>query len=82
MVLKFKIVNGLVDVEVDDLLWIYTNHLRGPVKIRRDISNNNRSHNFFSNRVSVTWNNLPANLTKMKSLHLFKSGVSAILSGS
>ena len=83
MVLTYKIVNGLVDVDVDDLLWTYTNHLRGPsVKIKRDISKNNRSHNFFSNRVSATWNNLPAHLTVMKSLPLFKSGVSAILSGS
>ena len=83
MVLTYKIVNGLVDVDVDDFLWTYTNHLRGPsVKIKRDISKNNRSHNFFSNRVSATWNNLPAHLTVMKSLPLFKSGVSAILSGS
>ena len=83
MVLTYKIVNGLVDVDVDDFLWTYTNHLRGPsVKIKRDISKNNRSHNFFSNRVSATWNNLPAHLTVMTSLPLFKSGVSAILSGS
>ena len=83
MVLTYKIVNGLVDVDVDDFLWTYTNHLRWPsVKIKRDISKNNRSHNFFSNRVSATWNNLPAHLTVMKSLPLFKSGVSAILSGS
>ena len=83
MVLTYKIVNGLVDVYVDDFLWTYTNHLRGPsVKIRKDISKNNRSHNFFSNRISVTWNNLPTHLTKMKYLPLFKSGVSAILSSS
>ena len=83
MVLTYKIVNGLVDVDVDDFLWTYTNHLRGPsVKIKRDISKNNRSHNFFSNRFSATWTNLPAHLTVMKSLPLFKSGVSAILSGS
>ena len=81
MVLTYKIVNGLVDVDVDDFLWTYTNHLRGPsVKIKRDISKNNRSHNFFSNRASATWNNLPSHLTVMKSLPLFKSGVSAILS--
>ena len=83
IVLPYKIVNGIVDVDVDDFLRTYTNHLREPsVKIIKDISNNNRSHNFFSNRVSVTWNNLPAHLTKMKSIPLFKSGVSAILSGS
>ena len=83
MVLTYKRVNGLIDVDVDDLLWTYTNQLRGPsVKIKRDISKNNRSHNFFSNRVSATWNNLPAHLTVMKSLPLFKSGISVILSGS
>ena len=83
MVLTYKIVNGLVDVDVNDFLWTYTNHLRGPsVKIKRDISKNNRSHNFFSNRVSATWNNLSAHLTVMQSLPLFKSGISAILSGS
>ena len=83
MVLTYKIVNSLVDVDVDDFLWTYTNHLRGPsVKIKRYISKNKRSHNFFSNRVSATWNYLPDHLTVMKSLPLFKSGVSAILSGS
>ena len=82
MVLTYKIVNGLVDVDVDDFLWTYTNHLRGlSVKFKRDISKN-KSYNFFSNRVSATWNNLPAHLTVITSLPLFKPGVSAILSGS
>ena len=83
MVLTYKIVNGLIDVDVYDFLWTYTNYLRGhSVKIKRDISKNNRSHNFFSNRVSDTMNNLSAHLTVMKSLPLFKSGFSAILSSS
>ena len=57
LILAYKIINGLVDVDCSGLLETYSSRSRGPsIKVRKDKCKTNVTLNYFSNRISTPWN--------------------------
>ena len=60
MVLAYKILNGLVDVEATSIFYTYISQCRGPlIKLRPRKCKSIYYLNYFGNRVSSLWNSLP-----------------------
>ena len=56
LILTYKILNGLVDVDATDIFDIYSNKCRGPkVKIRKKMCRTNTHLNYFGNRICSSW---------------------------
>ena len=49
-------------------------------KITKRVTNHNQYHNFFTNRVTNAWNNLPTHVANAKSINQFKNFVDKIFS--
>ena len=57
LILAYKIINGLVDVDCSWLLETYSSRSRGPsIKVRKDKCKINVTLNYFSNRISTPCN--------------------------
>ncbi len=77
LVLMFKILNGLIDVNYTDFFQINSfngyNLRRHDQQIcRQEIAKTSVRTNFFTNRVIKYWNQLPQSVIESKSLAIFK----------
>ena len=74
LVMCFKIIHGLVDIDLNDFFTISNNTtLRGhSFKLVVPIARNNVRKHFFSCRIVNVWNDLPANIVSARSLMTFR----------
>jgi hypothetical protein len=74
LVMCFKIIHGLVDIDLNDFFNISNNTtLRGhPFKLVVPIARTNVRKHFFSCRIVNVWNDLPANIVSAPSIMAFK----------
>ena len=76
LVFLYKIVNGLVDLDFDDIFERTPGYLRGySIRIRVQYSRINCRKYFFANRVVPIWNSLENNLVTCDRLNDFKQGL-------
>ena len=74
LIIAFKSIKGLVDIQPEDILDIYASPSRGPsIKIRRTKSKYKALHNYFGNRISVEWNKLPKHVLHCETVGAFRS---------
>ena len=67
MVLTYKIMNGLVDVEATPIFDTYSSQCRGPlIKLLARKCKSKYYLNYFGNRVPSLWNSLPNNISSCK----------------
>ena len=79
LILAFKILNNLVDIDKSSVFTTYSTSNRGPlIKIRKDKCINKSTINSFSNRVSTAWNSLPRSVASSKSLSIFITNIDTI----
>ena len=73
----YKFMNGLVDIQKSEFFTMSAsryNTRSHELCIRPNLNNTNQlQHKFFINRCTSVWNNLPAELVKCSSYHLFRS---------
>ena len=74
LVMCFKIIHGLVEIDLNDFFTISNNTtLRGhPFKLVVPLARTNVRKHFFSCRVVNAWNDLPANIVSAPSIMAFK----------
>ena len=76
LVFVFKILNGLIDIDPNDILSTYVSETRGPsIKVRMDYCKGNKNLHFFGNRIANSWNNLPSIITNSASVSSFKERI-------
>ena len=76
LILAFKILNNLVDIDKSSVFTTYSTSNRGPlIKIRKDKCINKATINCFSNRVSTAWNSIPRYVASDKSISLFITNI-------
>ena len=74
LIFFYKMVNGLVDVDVNDFFSFNTNNTRGHAfKVNVMFSRLNCRKYFFINRTISLWNSLPGNIAESESLSIFKN---------
>ena len=79
LILAFKILNNLVDIDKSSVFTTYSTSNRGPlIKIRKEKCMNKATINSFSNRVSTAWNSLPRSVASSKSLRIFITNIDTI----
>ena len=79
LILAFKILNNLVDIDKSSVFTTYSTSNRGPlIKIRKDKCINKSTINSFSNRVSTAWNSLPRSVASSKCLSIFITNIDTI----
>ena len=79
LIMAFKILNNLVDIDKSSVFTTYSTSNRGPlIKIRKDKCINKATINSFSNRVSTAWNSLPRSVASSKSLSIFIKNIDTI----
>ena len=72
LIMDFKILNNLVDIDKSSVFTTYSTSNRRPlIKIRKDKCINKETINSFSNRVSTAWNALPRSVTSANSISIF-----------
>ena len=70
MVLTYKILNVLVDVEATSIFYTYSSQCRGPlINLRPSKCKSTYYLNYFGNRVPSLWNSLPNNMSSCKSVN-------------
>jgi hypothetical protein len=73
LVLVFKIVNNLIDIDFNDLFYFNVNATRGHrFKLNVAFSRINCRKYFYSNRVVPVWNNLPSYVLDIETVKKFK----------
>ena len=73
MVLTYKIMNGIVDVEATSIFDTYSSQCRGPlIKLRPRKCKSTYYLNYFGNRDPSLWNSLPNNISSCKSVNRFR----------
>ena len=79
MVMVYKIVNNLVDLNFEDYFRYNDSSTRGHnFKLVHQYSRVNCRKFFFANRVVTIWNNIPNDIVNKTSLQAFKKGLSQI----
>ena len=79
MILAFKILNNIVDIDKSSVFTNYSISNRGPlIKIHKDKCINKATINLFSNIVSTDWNSLPRSVDLSKSLSIFITNIDTI----
>ena len=74
LIFFYKMVNGLIDVDVSDFISFNANVTRGHAfKVNVMYSRLNLRKYFFINRTIPLWNSLPANIAEIGSLATFKN---------
>ena len=76
MIQVYKIANNFYDPLSTNTIFNFSTHsrLRGhSLKITKQSVNKSKYANFFTNRVVNSWNNLPENIVKAKSINEFKN---------
>ena len=73
ILLLYKMMYGLIDIDFTDFFTINSNNTRGHnLKINVQFSRINYRKYFFINRIVNIWNSLPANLVEISSINVFK----------
>ena len=76
MIITYKILHELFDVEVSPKLPLAENKLRGNnLKLFKRRANLELRRNFFTFRIVDNWNALPNNVVSAKSLNSFKNNL-------
>ena len=76
--MTYKIINKLIEINVNDFFIIICNRTRGhALKLNMNYSRLNCRKYFFVNRVVAVWNSLPAEVITSSSLYMFKKRVFA-----
>ncbi len=79
LVLTYKILHGLVDVEVSDFFVYSQSGTRGhDLKLYKPLCKHDYSKYFFANRVVDIWNFLPNSVVTASSLNVFKGLINKI----
>ena len=79
LILVFKIILGLVDLDFETFFAFNTNATRGHnFKLKVQYSRKNYRKYFFSNRVVTIWNELPNEIVLKNSLNAFKKGINTL----
>ena len=79
LILAFKILNNLVDIDKSSVLTTYSTSNRGPlIKIRKYKCINKATINSFSNRVSTASNSLPRSVDSAKSIRIFITNIDTL----
>ena len=79
LILAFKILNNLVDIDKSSVFTTYSISNCGPlIKIRKDKCINKATINSFSNRMSNAWNSLPRSVTSAKSISIFITNIDTL----
>ena len=76
LIFFYKMVNGVMDVDVSEFVSFNTNNTRGHAfKVNSMFSRLNCRKYFFVNRTINLWNSLPANIAESESLAIFKNKI-------
>ena len=79
VMILFKIVHGLMDIEFDDWFSFNTNNTRGhSLKLNVNRSRLDIRKHFLCNRVIKMWNNLPESVVSLNSLEKFKDSINSL----
>ena len=79
LILAFKILNNLVDIDKSSVFTTYsTSNRELLIKIRKDKCINKETINSFRHRVSTAWNSLPRSVASSKSLSIFITNIDTI----
>jgi len=79
MIWCYKIVFGLVRVNVDDFFQLRLSNTRGhPYKLFKDFSNSSVRSTYFCERVVNIWNRLPSQIVDFSSLSRFRKSIEKI----
>ena len=79
LILAFKILNNIVDIDKSSVFTTYSTSNRIPlITIRKDKCINKETINSFSNRVSTAWNALPRSVASSKSITIFITNIDTI----
>ena len=74
LILAYKITHELLDIPASEFFVPLTTNTRGhPFRIRGECSRRDVRHNFFTERVTNLWNELPALIVCAPTLNCFKS---------
>ena len=81
LIMIFKLINGLIDIDSSSIIQIKTNNItRGHSKSPLiDKSRIELWRNLLKNRVASVWNNLDGNIVNAKALSIFKSKIKNII---
>ena len=81
LIMIFKLINGLIDIDPSSIIQIKTNNItRGHSKILLiDKARIYLRRNLLKNRVASVWNNLDDNIVNAKTLSIFKSKIKNII---
>ena len=81
LIMIFKLINGLIDIEPSSIIQIKTNNItRGHSKrLLIDKARIDLRRNLLKNRVASVWNNLDDNIVNAKTLSIFKSKIKNII---
>ena len=79
LVLMFKMVNGLVDVDISNFFAFNNNNTKGHrFKLSVQFSRLDCRKYSFANRTIPIWNNLPPNVVESLNVKLFKTRLSEV----
>ena len=79
LILDFKIMNNLVDIDKSSVFTTYSTSNRGPlIKIRKYKCTNKATINSFSNIVSTAWNSLPRAVASATSINICITNIDTI----
>ena len=79
LILAFKILNNLVDIDKESVFITYSTSNRGPlIKICKDKCINKATINSFSNIVSIASNSLPRSVASAKSIRIFITNIDTL----
>ncbi len=79
LVLTYKILHGLVDVDISDFFAYPQSGIRGhDLKLYKSFCKHDYSKYFFANRVVDVWNSLPNPVVTASSLVAFKGLINKI----
>ena len=81
LIMIFKLINGLIDIDPSSIIQIKTNNItRGHSKrLLIDKARIDLRRNLLKNRVASVWNNLDDNIVNAKTLSIFKSKIKNII---
>ena len=79
LILAFKILNNIVDIDKSSVFTTYSTSNRRPlIKKRKDKCINKATINSFSNRVSTAWNSLPRYVASANSISKFITNIDTL----